>query len=543
MKNNNRILVVFLGVWFILQLLSGYFTELYNDEAYYWVYSQHLDWGYFDHPPMVGTLIKVGTFLIDNELGVRLPFIILSTWTIYLLYLLVAQDIRKFIFLILGIFPFHLLGFMALPDMPFLFFATFFFYIYQKYLENDTWLNAFGLAVAISGMFYSKYHAILIVIFTIVSNWQLFKRKTFYFATIMTLVLFAPNIIWQIVNDYPSIEYHFFQRSAKVYHFSFTTEYVLGQLFFYGPFVSLFMWFFTIKKLFQKSENAFQKALKYNLIGVFLFFLLISLKGRVEVNWTIPFLAPLIILSYDKISLNRWLIGLSIFTFSLTLLIRIHLVTPLMNFENERGHEFRGHKEFAKEVKEKSEGLPIVANSYQKAGVLSFYLKEPITSFNIQGRKNLFGMLDFADSLNGKKIAFVNGHLPGNPINVKGHETQITILENASLYRNISIEWLNHKTFIKDNKSQILIKKLNSLVNITCNKRSFLLILIEQDKQKNYRKEIDWKESYFNKPYYFSFENNDIDFNKPYKVSFTFITDGMGRWWSEEYLFKGNFDK
>lgn len=537
MKSNDRVLGVFLIGWFILQILSAYFTELYNDEAYYWVYSQHLDWGYFDHPPMVGALIKAGTFLIDNELGVRLPFIILSTWTIYLLYLLVKKDVRKFIYLILGIFPFHLLGFMALPDMPFLFFATFFFFIYEKYLQNDTWLNAFGLAVAISGMFYSKYHAILIVVFTILSNWELVKRKTFYFATVMTLVLFAPNIIWQIVNDYPSIQYHFFQRSAKTYHFSFTIEYVIGQLFFYGPFISIFMWFFTVKKIFKKSENLFQKSLKYNLIGVFIFFLLISFKGRVEVNWTIPFLAPLIILSYDKIILNRWLISLSIFTFSITLLIRLHLITPLINLQHERGHEFRGHKEFAKQVKEKSQGLPIVANSYQKAGILSFYLKEPITSFNIEGRKNLFGMLDFADSLNGKKIAFVNGHLPGDSINIKGHQRQVSILENISLHRNVSIEWLNEKPLSSHNEFCFTIKKLNKIKKGTYSKKSFLLILIEQGNQKVYKKELDWLETDFSKQHHISLKINDIDLNKPYKVSFLFITDGMGRWWSEEYLF------
>lgn len=228
----------------------------------------------------------------------------------------------------------------------------------------------------------------------------------------------------------------------------------------------------------------------------------------------------------------------------MTLLIRLHLIIPLIDVENERGYEFRGHKDFAKAVKQKSQGLPIVANSYQKAGILSFYLKEPITSFNIEGRKNLFGMLDFADSLNGQKIAFVNGHLKGDSIHIKGHERQVTIIENTVLHRNVFIQWLNQKPLKKDiNEFQVIVKKLNILKNITQEKESFLLVLIEQNKQVIYRNQLNWKEYDFNKPYSFLAKIDSIDLNKPYKVSFSFITDGMGRWWYEEYLFETNYNK
>ena len=32
-------------------------TDIYFDEAYYWQWAQHLDWGYYDHPPLVAWLI------------------------------------------------------------------------------------------------------------------------------------------------------------------------------------------------------------------------------------------------------------------------------------------------------------------------------------------------------------------------------------------------------------------------------------------------------------------------------------------------------
>ena len=71
-RKNHRFL--FYSSWIILGLIQSRFTELLDDEAYYWVYSKFLDWGYFDHPPMVALLIKLGYSIFQNELGVRLLF-------------------------------------------------------------------------------------------------------------------------------------------------------------------------------------------------------------------------------------------------------------------------------------------------------------------------------------------------------------------------------------------------------------------------------------------------------------------------------------
>ena len=69
-SKNHRL--IFYSCWILLGLLQAALTELQDDEAYYWVYGQYLDWGYFDHPPMIGLLVKAGYSLFVNELGVRL---------------------------------------------------------------------------------------------------------------------------------------------------------------------------------------------------------------------------------------------------------------------------------------------------------------------------------------------------------------------------------------------------------------------------------------------------------------------------------------
>src|SRR3954469_712322 len=70
-----------------LRLIAAAFTPLTFDEAYYWMWSKSLAGGYYDHPPMVAFVIRLGTLIAgDTELGVRLVSILLAlpmSWAVY----------------------------------------------------------------------------------------------------------------------------------------------------------------------------------------------------------------------------------------------------------------------------------------------------------------------------------------------------------------------------------------------------------------------------------------------------------------------------
>ncbi|HET7898128.1 MAG TPA: hypothetical protein VFL47_10670, partial [Flavisolibacter sp.] len=82
----------FLVFWTLLNLLQVGFTELTSDEGYYWFYAQHLQWGYYDHPPMIAAMIKAGSFLFGGELGVRFFNVVLSTAGLALFFSLLADE-------------------------------------------------------------------------------------------------------------------------------------------------------------------------------------------------------------------------------------------------------------------------------------------------------------------------------------------------------------------------------------------------------------------------------------------------------------------
>src|SRR6185503_16333729 len=116
-QKNHRLL--FYSAWILLGLIQSRYTELQDDEAYYWVYSKFPDWGYFDHPPMIAMLVKMGYSIIHNELGVRIMFLLLNVGSLLMIENLTGKK-NPFLFyaIALSIGILQVGGFMAAPDIP-----------------------------------------------------------------------------------------------------------------------------------------------------------------------------------------------------------------------------------------------------------------------------------------------------------------------------------------------------------------------------------------------------------------------------------------
>ena len=71
LKQHKFLLPITILLLSILNIIQGSYTELLHDEAYYWVYSQDMNWGFFDHPPFVDVWVTISNFLFTDELGVR----------------------------------------------------------------------------------------------------------------------------------------------------------------------------------------------------------------------------------------------------------------------------------------------------------------------------------------------------------------------------------------------------------------------------------------------------------------------------------------
>ena len=53
--------------------MLAYVIPMSGDEAYFIIWAKHLDFGYYDHPPMVGWFLHLMLYLGSSEVILRLP--------------------------------------------------------------------------------------------------------------------------------------------------------------------------------------------------------------------------------------------------------------------------------------------------------------------------------------------------------------------------------------------------------------------------------------------------------------------------------------
>ncbi len=410
-----KAILLILGAWFLVNLLQAAFTGLFDDEALFWLYGERLNWGYYEHPPMVGLMIRAGYELIHNEFGLRLFFVIASTVSLYLLMILAGvKNYLLFASLIFAALIMHIGGFIAAPDIPLMLFILLFFLVYKKYLENDSvWISIlWGFIMAC--MIYSKYNGILVIFFTILSNLKLLKKRSFYLAALSAILFFVPHIIWSFQNDHPTIYYHLIERTFdKPDHFRYFYEFILGQVGIYGPLVSLFFFWFSFT---YKTTNLFERSLKFSAVGILLFFLIYTFRGPVESNWTLPAFMPMIILTYkameSKIRLHKTVTYLSLASVILFIFFRIYLVYDFLGLPRKTINlsELHYWDEWAQVMEKKAEGRPVVVlNSYQRASKYSFYTNKTAHSLDQfdNHRTQFHYWSDLEKNLQGKKVFII----------------------------------------------------------------------------------------------------------------------------------------
>src|ERR1700731_3585103 len=139
-----------------LRLVAAAYTPLTFDEAYYWMWSKHLAGGYYDHPPMVALVIRLGTLIAgDTEFGVRGVSVLLAlpmSWAVYRTaeILFGGRRVASTATILLNATMMAAVGTMIVtPDAPLLVASSFVLFFLAKVLETGrgAWWLAVGAAV------------------------------------------------------------------------------------------------------------------------------------------------------------------------------------------------------------------------------------------------------------------------------------------------------------------------------------------------------------------------------------------------------------
>jgi hypothetical protein len=397
----------FLLFWLVLNLLQVGLLELTSDEGYYWFYAQHLQWGYYDHPPMIAVLIKAGTAILPGELGVRFFNVVLSTGGLALFFSLLKDEQKqnlKTYWVLLSAPLLHYLTFLLFPDGPLLFFSLLFLVVYKKFLQKRSLATAILLGLSLALMAYSKYHGALVLIFTVMANPRLLKNGYFYLSLLTALVLFAPHLWWQYREGFPTLQYHLSGRTSQ-WGLRYVGEYLSQQLVAIGPGL-IFIPFVS------KTKDLFERTLKVIIIGTFTFFLVSSFKTFVHFHWTSIALYPLLYFSvayYGQAhtkKLFRWLIlPFAVLFFLARLLLMIPLI-PNMHVGEDYYH---GRKTWAKEVSALAGDRPVfMPNNLREASLYAYYSGKPgVTLYNRPEKKSQYELWGYEDSLQGKEVVLL----------------------------------------------------------------------------------------------------------------------------------------
>ena len=430
---------LFLSIWGILNLLQAGLTTLNNDEAYYWMYSKHLAWGFFDHPPMIALMIRIGYFFFHNELGVRLIVVLSQLVTLFIIWMVTDEEQRKkkenalLFFMLVVIIPvFNIYGFIATPDAPLIFFSAIFLLVYKNYLDDESWRNSLFLGITLAALMYSKYHGGLFIALIILSNPRLLKSGKFYLAAFLAVFLFLPHLYWQYSNDFPSVKYHLIER-VSAFNPRHVPDYLTGQFAFHNPFILCILIWIMIK---VRAKDLFDRALYFIIVGFFVFFFISSFRYRVEPQWTAIVSVPMIIILFNNVGYKKWIRGylkwVVIIIFPLILLARSACMfdfLPISFFKN----EFHKKKQWAQDISNLAGSRPVVfTNSYQRPSVYTFYTgKFSHTLDNLAYRKTQYDLWDFEEKVHGKEVLYVPHYFSDD---YKKHLTKKILSDGDSIF-------------------------------------------------------------------------------------------------------------
>jgi 4-amino-4-deoxy-L-arabinose transferase-like glycosyltransferase len=290
------------GALVLLRLIVASFTPLAFDEAYYWTWSKHLAGGYYDHPPMVAFVIRLGTLIAgDTQIGVRLISILLAipmSWAVYRSAEMLFADKRiasaSAIFLNATLVV--AVGTIIItPDAPLMVASSFVLYTLAKVLTTGRgeWWLAVGAAVGFGLL--SKYTALYFG--AAILLWLLIARDMRrwlatpwpYLGGLVSLIVFSPVLLWNADHHWVSFIKQLGRAKVRIWSLNFFAELFPIQFGFATPsiFILGVLGLYALWRRNDISQGA-RVLINTSVLTLVCYLVWHSFHERVEGNWLSP---------------------------------------------------------------------------------------------------------------------------------------------------------------------------------------------------------------------------------------------------------------
>ncbi len=369
----------------LVNLLQASYTGLLKDEAYYAYFAKNMQWGYFDHPPLVALLALPSSIEGLGLFGVRILSVLSVSLSYWLMYQTLSKETKEkvskglFSLLLLGLPLVNLYGFLTLPDTGTLLFTALFFYSYKQFLLKTKYA-VFMLGLAMAGLMYSKYTGVLILFGVIASNPALIRDSRAWKSVVLSLIIFGPHLLWLSQNEWVTLRFHFSERPNHAYEFiPFTGGFFLNAI----AIVGLFFFDFYRALFSTTAKDNFEKGLRFSVWLVLVFFFFSSFSKKSQLQWLLPMVYPLLLIFVEKSLSQRETNRIK--RLAIISIVLIFSLRFMMNFEQLSPVHLEPHgvKEWSQKIATKANGKPVLfIDSYQRAALYEFYSDEIGLSYN-----------------------------------------------------------------------------------------------------------------------------------------------------------------
>ncbi|MGN7884980.1 ArnT family glycosyltransferase [Dyadobacter sp. 22481] len=310
-------------IFTIIRLLIANLINLGNDEVYYFTYAVLPDWNHFDHPPLVGILIRIFTFNLNcnSEVFVRMPGIVaaaVNTCLIAHLGNLIKNRDTGLIAALLyntSVYSSILCGIFILPDSVQLTFWLAALYAMLRCIKATglsdihRYLLLTGLFIGLATM--SKIHGVFLWFgflgFIAFDRRGLLKSPYLYISIAITALLVSPVLFWNFGNDFITWRFHservtFGDSGINIRSFLRTS---IGQVLYANPF-QVVIYLLTGKTLVRRLSIT-TSAVTTSAITTLAITTLVDATSAALLLWcSLPIIACTTLVSLFRDTLPHW---------------------------------------------------------------------------------------------------------------------------------------------------------------------------------------------------------------------------------------------
>ena len=400
-----RLALGWIGVITLFRLWFAPHLDLVGDEAHYWECGRSLDWNHYGKGPGAAFVIRVFTVLLgDHVWALRLPAVLLSAGTGWLIFLLGRKLYSERVGLVAvvaaSLMPLFAIGSILMTIDPLSVFfwaaAALSFWEGVQTGKKRFWILT-GLWIGLG--FQAKYtNAAELISFALFLLIAPSKRKLLFSGKILLLIgtfvlLALPIVFWNAFYGWITAMHVFeggdLNRGFQLNWGKFAGFWLL-QAIVVSPLLFVVMLMGAIRPVSTKFGDEGKKYLLTLFWPLFLAYAWISFNKTANGNWTAPALVAGLLLGAgwavqkwdERKMVWRWVMAVALLIgFVETALL--HDFLPL-HFKNNPLDRAKGWADLAGEAEKVRKRIGadfVVADEYQTASLLSFYLPDQPRAF------------------------------------------------------------------------------------------------------------------------------------------------------------------